>query len=282
MPQIEVLLDPRIRLATAVLAASRWPAWEQAIETHAVHPHAKQVRHFVAPFQAETAVQQLNQQLDADQDCQALLSTMLTTPWEAYQTREVPAGWSLAVADFLHKTQIAQQFWPAHDALWQTAVSELQTILHATPLPNLWQSLSEKLPNRVQIMPTLVYPMLQPFRLTAPQQLLVLLPPPKAVGESPPWPYREDPPWVVVQLSNTVLTTILPTTGLTAVQSQQLRHAAIAIGLEQSFDPFECQAYLIRCRKAFQLPDMPQVADRLRTWLDAPEKRPLTTIVTDR
>ncbi len=46
-------------------------------------------------------------------------------------------------------------------------------------------------------MPNLVFPALTPVVATAGDTLALLLPPPKAVGESPPWPFDEDPGWVV-------------------------------------------------------------------------------------
>ncbi len=62
--QVEIVIDDTLRLVTAVLAASEWPTIEQAQLTHAVDPHAKQTRQFVAGYATHPAVIWVNQVIE--------------------------------------------------------------------------------------------------------------------------------------------------------------------------------------------------------------------------
>ena len=66
MSDITVSLDNRARTVTAVLSISDWPAMEQAIAPHAVHPHSKQTTYFVEEHGGHTAVSLLNQERSND------------------------------------------------------------------------------------------------------------------------------------------------------------------------------------------------------------------------
>lgn len=272
------IVDERIRLLTAVLAASDWPEQEQAQLTHAVHPHAKRTRQFVADWRGHTAVTHTNQMLQAGVPLAALFSAIWRSNWpDMVSAQPLPQGvdvaWATAVADFGRASSIVADFWPQHEALWQESVAELQAVFADAPLLLLLAQVRQQpIAETVALMPMLVYPMLTPVVATAVGRTLLVLPPPKAVGESPPWPYREDPPWVVAQagaaLASHYLSDVLAT--LSAEQAQTLVQALIAQTLRQRFDPFEARAYIVRRKKELDLPQLPDIATRLAGWLDAP------------
>ena len=50
-------------------------------------------------------------------------------------------------------------------------------------------------------------------------------------------------------------------------RQEEVVRAAITLCLEQSFDEFEAKAYLLRSKKAYNLPNLPQMVDKLRELL---------------
>lgn len=277
MSQLTITIDERIRLVTAVLAASAWPAQEQAQKTHAVHPHARQTQHFVRPFAHHPAVQQTNQLLAAGAMPVDFCSAALRCSWPDFAVVEpLPpvegiAAWAAALPAFERQAQLAARHWSAYQAVWQEAVDDLRRIFSPVELTPLLQQISGgALPPQVWLMPALVAPMLAPLLATASNAWLLLLPPPKAVGESPPWPYLEDPPWVVTQVCEQLLTHTLAVP-LAAVDSQQgetWMKAAVSLCLSCVFDEMEAIAYILRSKKEKNLPQLPAAAERLQAALD--------------
>lgn len=273
---LTVSIDNRLRLATAVLAVSDWPDEEQRQTPHAVHAHAKQTRHFLMPFAGHDAVYLTNQALGNGVSLEELGSAALRCDWPTFNTTEpLPQvlqieTWLAALADFAAKTNIAADLWAAHAQLWETAAAELDAIFTDSPLPVFFARLTGRpLPAAIAITPTLTYPALKPLLATRRDQLWLLLPPPKAVGESPPWPYAEDPSWVVARSCERLLLHLLANDlrGLDEKTLETAVRAAIVLCLEQAFDEFEANAYLIRSKKAYGLPDLPTTTAHLRQIL---------------
>ena len=93
--------------------------------------------------------------------------------------------------------------------------------------------------------------MLDPIIGKAADTTTILLPPPKAWGESPPWPYKEDPIWVVVGAAKGLIANAIApiVADLTPEQQATIAQAGVALCLEQLFDDFERQAYIVRIKK---------------------------------
>lgn len=278
MSTIEVVIDDRARLVTAVLAASDWPAEEQKTIAHAVHPHAKQTRQFVKDSKHHAAVRGVNQALLNGVTLPELFSTAVRCEWPTFEPSETLPRllkierWARSLADFEHDTEIAQTFWPAHHDVWQTAVSALTGIFQDGTTANFLAKVTkEPLTQKLAVMPNLVYPALEPVLATNQETLLLLLPPPKAVGESPPWPYDEDPPWVVASVCQNFATHLMAKqlAGLEETQRTLIHHATTALCLAAAFDEFEAQAYLLRMKKEHNLPELPHVTEQLRLYMAA-------------
>ena len=203
MSTLSVTIDDRLRLVTAVLAASNWPSEEQRQLTHAVHPHAKQVRQLVQSFSSHPAVNGTNEALLNGVDLADLFSAALRCTWPDFIPQEALPhllkikDWVGSLADFAAKTAVATEFWPQHTAVWQEAQSALEEIFAKGDLLAALGQLGDVVDTAVSLMPNLIFPMLSPVVATREGALTLLLPPPKAVGESPPWPFDEDPGWVV-------------------------------------------------------------------------------------
>ncbi len=287
MSTLAITIDERLRLVTAVLAASDWPAEEQKQQPHAVHNQAKLVRQFVQPFRSHPAVNGVNEALLNGVDLEELFSAALRSTWPDFKpTTELPHllkinEWVQSLADFARETSILTLFWSQHTAVWEKAQAALEKIFAGDRLlTSLGRLHDGEIETAVTLMPNLVYPALTPVVATADDALTLLLPPPKAVGESPPWPYDEDPGWVVVTVSRQLILYLLATE-LAPMNRQQQHlalHAAAAYCLDQLLDESEAQAYLLRTKKAHDLPELPALFTRLQAEVESGNGRPLTSL----
>ena len=252
--RIEIVIDERIWLATAVLAASNWPDREQAQLTHAVHPIAKQTRQFVAEFAAHPAVVWINQVLERGEP----LDEVFTAVTQSVQKE--------AFDDFQTQTHLAA-FWQEHASLWDEAASDLTAIFQDSQLPAFLNEIGEEpISQTIRIMPNLVYPALTAVLVSDFEALTLLQPPPKAVGESPPWPYGEDPGWVHAHVCRRLVQFALADTLETLPPDQQalLTHAAVTVYLETAVDEGEAMAYMVRSKKQHSLPQLPRAVEEMR------------------
>ena len=280
--QVQVVIDDRARLGMALLAASHWPEREQQQETHAVHPHAKQTRQFVAAIApTQPAVVRLNQHLQIGWAVDILFNALLRCAppmWEAQEPLPIvfdDEQWQMWVRQF-DRALDWPAFWAQHDAAWQEAAADLTAIFQNSPLPAFLAQISARpFTHTLAIMPNLVYPALTAVLATTADTYYLLIPPPKAVGESPPWPYAEDPGWVHAQAIRRLLRHILADEFEEFTETQQalLLHAAAALYLEQAIDEGEALAYVVRSKKQHKLPQLPLVVENLRDYLAAPDGR---------
>lgn len=287
MSTLTISIDERLRLVTAVLAASDWPEEEQKQLPHAVHSQAKQVRQFVQPFRSHPAVKGINEALLNGVELEELFSAALRSTWPDFTpTSELPHllkinEWVQSLADFTSETSIMTLFWAKHTAVWQTAQSALEKIFTGDRLlASLAQLRDGEIETAVTLMPNLVYPALTPVLATADDALTLLLPPPKAVGESPPWPYDEGSGWVVAAVCRQLIPYLL-TTELAQLDRRQQHlalHVAVAYCLAQMLDEPEAQAYLLRTKKAQDLPELPALFTQLQAAIKSGNGRPLTSL----
>ena len=287
MSTINIKIDNRLRLVTAVLAASDWPANEQSKLTHAVHPQAKLTRQFLRPFATHPATKGVNEALLNGVALEDLFSAAMRCSWPDFTpTSSLPHvlkidDWVRSLADFASDTAVATQFWPEQAAVWDEAVTALTSIFSGdgllTSLAQLGNSEQE---TAVTIMPNLIFPALTPVVATADSAITLLLPPPKAVGESPPWPFDEDPGWVVAAVAEQLAPSILTTeiAQLKEIEQPIAIHLAIAHSLATLLDDFEAQAYLLRAKKEHTLPQLPALFARLQDEVSNENGQSLTTI----
>jgi hypothetical protein len=277
MSELKVVIDERVRLITAVLAASHWPNMEQEQTTHAVHPHSKQLRQWVRPFASHPAVNKLNAGLGEKRP----LADFFTAALHPESLADL-AEWTAVLTDFAEQAKLAD-FWTAHTEPWEEARAGLESIFAQSQIMAfLGKLLGRPVPKDVAVMPTVTYPMLNPVLAETNETLFFILPPAKAWGESPPWPHGEDPGWAIAQtcwhLASHFLADTLNELDETACtesgrsvwgRSGQalLLHAAVTLCLEADFDEAEAMAYLVRSKKEHSLPRLPLVVENLRDYL---------------
>ncbi|MCB9008957.1 MAG: hypothetical protein H6656_16610 [Ardenticatenaceae bacterium] len=288
MSTLSVTIDERLRLVTAVLSISDWPVDEQKQLTHAVHPQAKQVRQFLPAFSSHPAVNGANEALLNGVALADLFSAALRCTWPDFTpTAELPhvlkiKEWVQSLADFARRTALVEQFWPQHTAVWAETQKHLEEIFTGDQLLDcLAQLHGSTLVTAVTLMPNLIFPALSPVVATSDSALTLLLPPPKAVGESPPWPFAEDPGWVVATVAQQLAPYLLADelAQLDEAQKPLALHLAAAYCLAQLLDEFEAQAYLLRAKKEHNLPQLPILFAQLQEEVGGGNGRSLTTIL---
>lgn len=282
MFKITISLDDRVRLVTAVLAASQWPEREQQQTPHAVHPHSKQTAYYVEESAEHTAVTSLNQGLAqgiplSDYFAAALRCTWPDfTPQEALPPRLADGTWVKSLADFYQQTNLGQ-FWQDEGEPWQVAYHDLIGIFQDSQLPAFLQKLcGDTLPNLV-IVPTVVYPLLQPVLAKTAEADYMILPPAKAWGESAPWPFGEDPGWVIAQSCFHLVQHFLADTLAQMDETSRglLTYGAVTLCLAEEFDEAEAMTYLVQKKKEQKLPTLPLAVETLRDYLAEPNDRTL-------
>ena len=282
MFKITISLDNRARLVTAVLAASHWPELEQQQTPHAVHPHSKQTAYFVEGAARHTAVTQLNQGLADGISLTNYFTAALRCSWPDFTPQEdLPASladgvWARTLADFYQATDLGT-FWQDKGEPWQVAYNDLVGIFQNSKLPAFLEKLcGEGLPH-LEIVPTVVYPLLEPLLVKTAVSDFMILPPAKAWGESSPWPFGEDPGWVIAQSCFYLVQHFLADTLAQIDETQQglLIYAAVTLCLEEEFDEAEAMTYLVLKKKEQKLPKLPLAVEVLRDHLAEPNGRTL-------
>lgn len=287
MSTLTVAIDERLRLVTAVLAASNWPVEEQNQLTHAVHPHAKQVRHFVQSYTSHPAANGVDEALLNGVDLADLFSAAFRCAWPDFTPMaDLPKilkinQWIATLPDFAQKTAVTTDFWPQHTAVWQEAQSALENLFSNGDLLAALGQLGNVMETAVTIMPNLVFPALSPIVATADDALTLLLPPPKAVGESPPWPFDEDPGWVVATVTEQLIPHLMASDfgQLEPDQQATATYLAAAHCLAALLDEFEARAYLLRAKKEHNLPQLSTLFAQLQEDVGSGNGRSLAFII---
>jgi hypothetical protein len=230
----------------------------------------------------EPAVAYVNTFLQTTLDVAPVFMALLRCDAQTWQQEEPPPPPFADGVLFAHLHHFSQQrdwaqFWAQHDAVWQEAQAELAHIFQGSTLPAFLGRLTgQPLQKGVVIVPNLVYPALTAVLAPTSKALYLLLPPPKAVGESPPWPYREGPDWVLAETAHQLLRHLLQErlASLDEARQHLILQAAITLFLEEALGEDEAMAYMVRVKRQFKLPQLPIMIEALRKGLQA--GRPLT------
>jgi hypothetical protein len=275
--ELKVTVDNRVRLVAAALSASDWVEKEQELAgRHAVHPHAKQTRHYLADFADHPLITHLNQIIAEDGDLSHLFSVAARCSWPMFDVLEpLPephADGLLAgeLADFYVDTAIAAFFWSEHAAAWQEAERDLRAIFHNNLLAEfIGQLRGHPLEQSLVVTPNLLYPVRRSLVATTQSAYYLILSLPPAWGESAPWPFRDGVDWTLSEACRTVCEVVLAET-LTYLDENQralLLHAAATLFLERAIGEPAALSYLVQTKKAQKLPQLPVIVENLREQL---------------
>jgi hypothetical protein len=270
---VTVQLDNRMRLAGAILAATIWPDMEQAQERHAVHYQAKVTRQYMRQFAHKPAVTRLNQMLRANMPIYKPFAVLARCNWpqvapqERLPTTFADGLWLYQAGKLCAEADLEAGLWQPHAAEWDEATAQLAAIFQNVALAEFLGRLRGRpLQREIAIYPNLLYPALQPVVTQTQTTYGLVLPLPKAVGESPPWPYSEGVDWVLATTCQHLLGYVMNGEMKKQAPAQQtlFLHAASVLFLEETMGDSAAMGYMIQAKRQFKLPGLPLAVEKLR------------------
>lgn len=193
---IIVKLDDRVRLMSALLAATRYPEHSQQKKPHGTHAHARATRKFLAPYQSHEAATALQSLLDHAAPLEAIFALALVLRPQDYSVdkppRWMPPAWNEKLHDFEARGNLAQ-WWSTEDVVWNRALEESQRMFAKVSLKPFLKPFVGEVKDRLVFMPNILYPTDQEISFRLGMDLVAIIPPRLAWGDSPPWPFDEDP-----------------------------------------------------------------------------------------
>jgi hypothetical protein len=186
MTNLTILTDPRARTLSALLAATDWPEREQRPVPRGVHPQAAALRKHVANFKSHPAVAYTQAALNAQPDLRPLFARAVNDEAEL----------STHLNSFAAEAGL-EAYWATNDSAWAEAVSEAQAHVNGIDFATILDEAFGTAPAELVILPNLAYPTTHSMGFGSTERAYSLMPPRKAVGESPPWPFRDDRDYIL-------------------------------------------------------------------------------------
>ncbi|NWF70524.1 MAG: hypothetical protein HXY40_15660 [Chloroflexi bacterium] len=194
--EVQVRIEDRIRLMSAVLAATDWPDKAQERKPHGTHAHARLTRKYLAEFRSHEAVRAVQGLLDnGNTPLEALFALSLFLKWPDLTLENapkwVPPQWDTHLRDFFHRSNLAK-FWQDEHEVWDKSLKECRKMLAETHLKDFLKPFLGEITENLVFVPNISYPTDHEIGLRFGQELIVITPPWLAWGESPPWPFDEN------------------------------------------------------------------------------------------
>jgi hypothetical protein len=300
---VTVRLDDRIRLMSALLAATNWPDKSQEKQPHGTHLHARATRKYLADHLAHPAVQSLQNLLDQGAPLEAIFTFGLCLSWPGLALTLdrmpgwVPPRWLNDIREFYRITQL-EQWWRREDAAWSKSLEESRRMFHHVQFKPFLQPFLGSVAEDLVFIPNVSYPTDQEVGVRVGRELVCIAPPRLAWGDSPPWPFDEDPAHVyrgaLSQYGRLLLITYLRANADRVTEATRTPlpvgdqfaalhptweeqfaalfvSAAVAIYLEDHISQAEAKAYVLVARKAQGMTILPGTISVLRRYLSERE-----------
>src|SRR2546423_12255109 len=127
--QVVVRIDDRVRLMSAVLAATNYPDKSQDRKKHGTHLHARGTRKVLADHSHHPAVGAMQVLLDQRLPLASMYNYALRLTWPGLVAddvpRWVPPRWNEQLKHFHEITNLGK-WWTDEDEHWQMAVRHLR------------------------------------------------------------------------------------------------------------------------------------------------------------
>jgi len=295
---ISVRIDNRTRLMSAVLAATTYPDKSQERQKHGTPLHARGTRKTVIDFNSHPAVAGLQVLLDKKIPLDSIFNYGARLSWPDLTGDEtprwVPPRWNEHLKHFYEVTKLGA-WWADEDEAWQMPVGHLNEIFGKIDFYAFLEPFFGAIPETLVFIPNISYPTDANIRFRIGGELVVMLPPRKAWGDSAPWPYNNDPVYMyqetlkayeelllraalrqnaatVAILSEKPISVSPKFTSFYPSWPDQLAGlftaASIAIFLEESTHPLEAKAYVKMQQKVEDIPILPDVIRLLKRYLE--------------
>lgn len=193
---VAIRVDDRARLLSVALAATTYPDQSQARKKHGTHLHARSTRKLALAQAAHPAVGVLQKLLDLGIPLASLYSYAMRLSWPDLTPIEdtprwVPPGWHEQLHDFGKQLDLAA-WWTAEGEHWLAPVSQLEVAFSKVDLYGFFEPFVGAINEQLVFMPTVSYPTDETIGCRVRGDLVAIMPPPLAWGDSAPWPYKDD------------------------------------------------------------------------------------------
>jgi hypothetical protein len=215
MTDVTVRLDDAIRLVSAVLALTQYPAKVQAEQPHGSHAHARMTQRQFKAYEDHEAVRGMQALLDNGAPLEAMFTLVAHLPWPSLEINTlpkwVPPNWNKHLRDFYETTKIAD-WWQEESTAWDDAMSESTKMFEDAAFKTFLTQFVGEIKEDLIFMPNVSYPSNQDIGMRVGNRELVAICPPRlAWGDSAPWPYGEDRPYIHrVTLAQYMRLTLVP------------------------------------------------------------------------
>ena len=158
---VSVRLDDRVRLMSAVLAATDWPLKSQNKKPHGTHLHARSTRKFLEVVKNHPAVQSMQGLIDQNAPLEAFFTLALQLSWPDLKMSElpgwVPPKWNEQLADFYVQARLST-WWKNEDAAWQSALHESERMFKDVAFKPMLKTFFGDVPENLIFIPNISYP----------------------------------------------------------------------------------------------------------------------------
>ena len=297
-----VRLDDRIRLLSAVIAATDYPDEAQKTKPHGTHAHARATRKYIADHADHPAVHMTQALLDNETPLEAMFALVMLMDWPDMTAGDLPpwapAGYGEQLAMFRESSRI-EAFWAQDQeaARWKSAQAEATNVFGGDlEFKRFLSPFLGAIDKTMVFIPNISYPTNYDIGFALGDELICIAPPPLAWGESPPWPYDEATmithsfKTALMTYANILLKAYLDThaDALTDIAKEDLPlheqfiaqyptwreqfstlflSGAIAMYLEEHVDDKEYKAYMLMEKKANGLVNLPGTVSVMRRYL---------------
>lgn len=294
---VSVIVDDRVRLIAAALAGTTFPDTAQALHAHGTHAHARATRKRMSPFKSHEAIRALQTLLDQRAPVEALFTLALVMKLPDFALdrppRWMPAHWNDALHDLYLRADLPQ-WWADQAEEWTQALHDSQRVFASIAIKPFLSAFVGNIRERFFFIPNICYPGNQELGVRLGSDLVCIIPPRLAWGDSPPWPYDEDPAHVyravmaqfgrllmmdylrihagqIGEIAQTPLPVSAQFQSLYPTWQEQFTNlfvaGAVAIFLEDHVSKAESQAYVLMERKVRGITILPGMISVLKRYL---------------
>lgn len=196
LSDVEVTLDDRVRLLSALLAASRYPDEIQKTHLHGTHMHARRTQKQLSGFSEHPAVIILQNLLQNSVPLTYLFKYMLMVdPISLLADTHpdwIPVDFGRHLRDFAEKAKLST-WWQQEQSEWSKSFTDCEEIFATIQLKPFLEQFIGPVLDTFLFMPNIGYPTNEEVSFRVQDKLFAIIPPRLAWGESPPWPFDEDP-----------------------------------------------------------------------------------------
>lgn len=306
---VKIILDDRLRLISTALAATDFPIKAQERKRHHAHAHARAtIKHMQErEMSKHPAIMALQDMLNQGVPIEALFALGMYLKWPDLSAPAlpdwVPDGWNQQLRDFYEKSEAAE-LWLSADNAWKNAKSESERVFtDKVHFKDLLEKFIGKIDEEFVFVPNLLWPADREIGIRVENQLISIVPPPLAWGESPPWPYDEETrlaehtyPMALAQYARLLMLTYLRTnadklgdaTEKDLPISDELKvqyptwedqflalfqSGIVAIYLEDYINPTEAKGFMMMEKRVRKMVELPGTVSVLRRFLQQKGKK---------